>query len=388
MRTNPTSPSSPSHESNLSSRKYLAWGLLVVGLMGGGALQRDKIFGIEAERPAAATAPKVVRPPQAAASRPKAAPLSPAEAERQRWERLRAMFLNAQSIEDTMEQSEALDRCMKDITPEVAALLLVEFKPEDLKGSGAQRLFDHWASANPSEAATWAQSQGDAETRKSFLSVAAMRWTVVDLKAAATWARSLPEGSGRAEIMAAVGSEAVRSDPLEALLMGFELPASAAQANLILRAAAEWAATDRDNAVEWAKRIEDKGLRQQVTAQIVVASAEADPLSAATMALQQMTPGEEQDRAVVSIVQRWVQTDPELASTWVRGFPDGALGRDAVDNLITLWAARDSVASGKWLLTLPAGELRDTGLLAYSRALARTDEAFAQRWLLSPPKVQ
>ena len=198
----------------------------------------------------------------------------------------------------------------------------------------------------------------------------------------------MPEGKAREEIMAAVGSEAVRSDPLEALLMGFELPASAAQADLIRRAAAEWAATDRDNAVAWAQQIKDQGLRQLVTEQIVVASAEADPLSAATIALQQMTPGVEQDRALVSIVQRWVQTDPDLASSWVREFPGGELGRDAIDNLINLWATRDSAASGKWLLTLPAGELRNTGLLAYSRALERTDAALVNRLLLSAHPAQ
>jgi hypothetical protein len=291
--------------------------------------------------------------------------------QKQPWEKLRTKVLHAQSITDTIEQSAALERIMEDVTPEAAARLLADFDPEEMKGSGARALFDLWATSNPQDAVAWAQGLGDPETRQAFLHLSALRWATVNLPAAAAWARSLPEGDARTEIMAAVGSEAVRSDPLEAMLIGFELPACSVQADLILRAAAEWAATDRHNAVGWATQIKDPHLLQQVTERVVVASAEADPLAAVTIALQQMAPGAAQDRAMVSIVQRWAQTDPELAAAWVSGFPGGSLGRDAMDNLIGLWATRDSVASGKWLLTLPSGELREAGLLAHARVIER-----------------
>lgn len=306
-----------------------------------------------------------------------------AAAAERRWQELRAVFLAAEALGDALEQEAALSRCMEGMTPEMAATLLAALRPEELKGEAAQRLFDHWASAKPGEAAGWAQNQADPQTRQSFLNVAAVRWAASDLSEAVGWARGLPEGEGRTQIMAAVGSEAVRSDPLEALRLGVELPAGAAQADLICRAAAEWAGTDRDGAMEWAEQIEDKNLRQQVTAQVVVASAEQDPAGAATIALQQMFPGEEQDRAVVSIVQRWVQTDPAVAAAWVSEFPEGAVGRDAMDNLVNLWADRDLVASGNWLLTLPAGAMRNTGVLAYSHVLRRTDAPLAEQWAAS-----
>jgi hypothetical protein len=300
-----------------------------------------------------------------------------AATEKQPWEDLWTAFLAAQALTDPMEQSAALSRCMEGLTPEMAATLLANLNPADLKTAAARQLFDHWATANPGAAAVWAQSQADPETCQSFMNVAAMRWAVTDLSKAAAWARNLPEGNSRTEIMAAVGSEAVRSNPLEAMRLGIEMPAGTAQADLICRASAEWAVTDRDSAMEWAEQIEDKDLRQRVTEQIVVASADQDPVKVATLALQQLTPGVEQDRAIVSIVQRLVQTDPVGASAWVSGFPENALGRDAMDNLVNLWADRDLVAPGNWLLTLPTGELRNTGILAYSRVLTRTEEAKA-----------
>jgi hypothetical protein len=317
-------------------------------------------------------------------SRERALELFPAAAaEERQWGGLWAAFLAAQALEDPMEQDAALNRCMEGVTPEMAATLLARLNPADLKCAAARRLFDHWATANPGAAAAWAQGQGDPETCQSFMNVAALRWAVTDLSEAAAWARSLPEGNSRTEIMAAVGSEAVRSDPLEALRLGVELPAGSAQTDLILRAAAEWAATDRDSAIKWVGQIADNDLRQRVTEQVVVASAEQDPAGAATIALQHMSLGDEQNRAVVSIVKRWVQTDPYGASAWVSEFPENALGRDAMDNLVNLWADRDLVAPGNWMLTLPTGELRNAGILAYSQVLTRTDAALAERWASS-----
>ena len=317
-------------------------------------------------------------------NRIKSRELSPAaQAEQHRLGGIWAAFLAAQALTDPVEETAVWNRLMYGMTKELAVELLSGLSPDDLKGAAARRLFDFWATANPSETAVWAQSQGDPETRQSFMNVAALRWAVTDLKAAATWARNLPEGESRTEILAAVGSEAVRSDPLEALRLGIELPTGTAQSDLIQRAAAEWASTDRDSALKWAQQIEDEDLRQRVTEHVAVASAEQDPAGAATIVLQQLSPGEGQDRAVVSIIQRWVQTDPAIASAWVSEFPENALGRDAMDNLVNLWADRDLVASGNWLLTLREGALRNAGVLAYSRVLMRTDAALAQRWALS-----
>jgi hypothetical protein len=95
-----------------------------------------------------------------------------------------------------------------------------------------------------------------------------------------------------------------------------------------------------------------------------------------------MSQGMDQDRVILSIVERWVQTAPQAASAWVSQFPEDSLGTNAMAGLITLWADQDLATSGKWLLTLPAGVLRDAGTLAYSHVMRRTDAAMADRWAL------
>lgn len=291
-----------------------------------------------------------------------------------------ATFLMAQSLQDPIQQADALNRCMRDITPANVSTLMARLNPQDLKGIAAAMLFDFWATALPGEAAEWAQTQTDAETCQSLTQLAALRWAVSDLNQALAWARSLPEGEPRTAIMAAISSEAVRSAPLEALRLGIELPPSVAKTELIRRAAAEWAISDCESALEWAKQIEDEDLRQQVTGQMVAAFANQDPVNAAKTALLEMAPGVEQDRAVVSIIQHWVQSDPEGASAWVSQFPDGPLGKDAMENLVNLWSSQDLVASGNWLLSLPPSELQASGVLAYSRVLKRTNPELARSW--------
>ena len=300
-----------------------------------------------------------------------------------KFARLRAAFLAGSGITDPIEKEAALKQSVEGLSPEMAAALLASLNRDELKCDAAQRLFELWATAKPSEAAVWAQGLADLATLTAFVKLAALRWASFDLSNSVAWARALPDGELRTEIIAAIGFEAVRSATPVALNLAAELPAGQAQADLILRATAEWAYTDQHGVMQWAQQIKDSDLRLLATEQIAVASAEKDPIGAANIALQQMSPGAEQDRALVCIVQRFVQTDPVAASAWVSGFPANALGRDAIDNLVNIWAHRDLVASGNWLSSLPSGGLRNAGVLAYSRVLAQTDPASAQRWASS-----
>lgn len=256
-------------------------------------------------------------------------------------------------------------------------------KLDELSREAARRQFDEWATANPRAAAAWAQKLDNSELCRSFLTITALRWAVTDVETAIDWARSLPEGELRNEIMAAIGSESIRSDPEQALRLVSEIPSCKERDDLVCRALAELAFTDRNRALEWALQIKDQPLLQRVTEQIAVSSADQDTAGAAKIVLEQMAPGSGQDRALVSIVQRMVQTDPAGASAWVSQFPNDSLGGDAIDNLVNLWAVQDPAAPGKWLLTLPQGALRNAGVLAYSRILRRTDAKLGERWARS-----
>ncbi len=299
---------------------------------------------------------------------------------KQRLEKMRSDFFKIQATDDALEWEAAMSKFLEGMTLEMAAILLYEMGEDEMKDAAAQRLFDYWATGSPRKAAALAEAINDPQTRLILLNIAALRWAVSDLTGAAAWARNLPDDNVRTEIMTAVSSEAIRSDPFEALRLITELSSSTAQTNVILRAAAEWAYQNPGEVMRWADQIEDLKLRQQVIEQIAVASAEKNPASAAVIALEKLPAGGDQDRALVSIVQRWAQSDPIAASHWVSQFPNDALGHDAMENLVTLWADMDLNASGKWLLSLQPSELRNVGIQTYARVLSRTDAELAKRW--------
>jgi hypothetical protein len=121
----------------------------------------------------------------------------------------------------------------------------------------------------------------------------------------------------------------------------------------------------------------DLKLRERLLAAVAVAAAEKDGAGAATLAVQTMAAGDEQDRALVSIVQRWGQNAPHAAAAWLARWPDTPTRDGATQNLVALWTVQDSHAAFSWLNGLPEGALRNAGFLAYGQAVADADVSAA-----------
>ena len=103
--------------------------------------------------------------------------------------------------------------------------------------------------------------------------------------------------------------------------------------------------------------VPEVNLRERLLAAVAVSSAEKDGAAAATLAVKTLGAGDEQDRAVVSIVQRWAQNSPNAAASWVAQWPDTPARDAATQNLLALWTGQDSQAAAAWLDGLPAGAL-------------------------------
>jgi hypothetical protein len=125
-------------------------------------------------------------------------------------------------------------------------------------------------------------------------------------------------------------------------------------------------------------KVTNPDLRQRLVASVAIVLAEQDATAAVALAVNGLVVGEEQDRAAISIVQRWAQHSPQAAASWVSQFPDVPLRETAVQNLLALWTTQDAEAAGNWLSELPAGPLRDFGTVAYARAVADSNRTSAQ----------
>jgi len=175
--------------------------------------------------------------------------------------------------------------------------------------------------------------------------------------------------------------EIARTKPVEALTWAMEnAPATTAGDELIAHTAVQWAATDPQAASRWAEKVPDEELRAQLLTGIATAWGESDSLAAAELALRTLPAGRQQDDAVVGIVQRWVQTEPEAAATWVLDFPAGSLRETALENLVKIWADQDLPQATRWLTGLATGASRDQAVAVYVTEIAPSFPAVAWQW--------
>lgn len=229
-----------------------------------------------------------------------------------------------------------------------------------------QLLLRRWADRDPTAAAAWAIQFPEGPIRSSVLEQVAIAWANSDLTNAAAWLRDLPDGESKQVATFATAYEATRSAPLTALDLASTLAPTPERNELLAHAASQWATDNFATAAEWAGKISDADLRQQMLAAIAVAGAAEHAPAAAAFIANSLAPGETQARAAVSITQRWTQSAPQDAAAWISQFPDLPVRDAAVENLVGLWSQHDSAAAANWLSALPSGSFRTTAINAFA----------------------
>ncbi len=172
-------------------------------------------------------------------------------------------------------------------------------------GELRQLLVRRWADSDAPTAANWAAHLPEGAATSSAMEQVALAWANTDIAAAGGWLQTLPEGDGRQAATLALAGEASRSDPAAALQLAAALPPSQSRDDLFVQAASQWAGADPAAASAWAQAVTDPALRARLIGAVAVASVAQDAAAAATLAVTSLAAGTEQDRALVSIVQRW-----------------------------------------------------------------------------------
>lgn len=265
---------------------------------------------------------------------------------------------------------------------ELAAAAAVLTHPAYVESGRVLRstLLQNWAQVRPGEASDWVRRMSAGAMRSDALSDVARGWARGDMDAALAWARSLPEEADRGPALEHALYELAEREPVKALAAALEMPATAERESVLRYAANQWAAEAPEAAVEWAAQIPDSRLRERVLSEVLAAWGDQDPWTAAAKAVQTLRPGRAQNDAVVSIVQRWAQTDPRTAGAWVSAFPAGELAETAGAELVRLWSDQDSEKAASWLNSLPPGSTRDASIAAFVEKLIPWDPASAVIW--------
>jgi hypothetical protein len=241
------------------------------------------------------------------------------------------------------------------------------------------RLLRRLAEKAPKAAAEYANQKLSGKNRQDVLNNIATVWAESDSTEAIAWARALPD-EDRNLLFVGIAYSMVENEPLKALELARELPATESRDELVSHIAQNWSTKDAAKASEWAQQIPDVQLRERIVKGIAAAWGETDPAAAANLALTALQPGRNQDDAVMGIVQRWVQNKPVDAAEWVVKFPEGNLRQTAMAELVKLWADNDAEEAGDWINTLPPGESRDRALSAYVGKIASEKPDVAAQW--------
>ncbi|WP_338285538.1 hypothetical protein [Luteolibacter sp. LG18] len=159
------------------------------------------------------------------------------------------------------------------------------------------------------------------------------RYAEKDPAAGLAWAKGLEDERERLAVLEQLSWNCVATDLATALDAAEELPPGDKRKQLMSHLVAEWSVQDQASALAWAKGRSDPDERDEAITGWVTATGEKSPANAATLAADEIRPGAVQNRAVVSVIQRWARADYEEASRWVEDFPDGSLKNDALREL-------------------------------------------------------
>jgi hypothetical protein len=209
-----------------------------------------------------------------------------------------------------------------------------------------------WADNDPDAAAAYVESLGaqDPQFYKWIATVAASR-AMADPVAAAAWLQSLPDFATRHEAVNNVASQLAAADPLQAIHLALQMPATGGWQNMAI-------------------------------GNVVAHVAAADPQQALDLA-QQLPAGSTQDSAVASVISAWSTTDPATAAKSLQNLPAGSILENTTQNVVAYWIQSDPVAAAQWINSQPAGAARDVAIREEVKALTGSNSPEAFQWAAS-----
>jgi hypothetical protein len=156
-------------------------------------------------------------------------------------------------------------------------------------------------------------------------------WARQDPNAAITWAAQQLAGDDRDEVLATACFQIAQADPAQAVALAgkFSLTNHATLVNLVQ----QWAEQDMQAAFAWADAKSPAAARAELFERIALVWSQTDPANAASLVVERIAAGPEQEEAAISVLHQWALRDMSGAMAWVRLFPEGNLRDRALGEL-------------------------------------------------------
>jgi len=152
---------------------------------------------------------------------------------------------------------------------------------------------------------------------------------------ALAWLRMAPEGAQRDTVAEIVCPQLALTDPSQAVEVAEHCGASGTNLmeNVLDNLAQLWAERDEQAAFAWAVAKPPGNDRDRLFERIVFVESKTDPANAARMVVEQISPGETQEEAAMSVVYQWARQDADSALAWAQHFPAGGLRDRAIQEV-------------------------------------------------------
>ena len=165
-------------------------------------------------------------------------------------------------------------------------------------------------------------------------------WARQNLEEALAWLPSAPAGENRDIVAEIVCARVAESNPSEAVSLAESY--SGGCSNLLESLVHQWAERDESAATAYAIQKPAGEERDRLLSRVAFTRSKENPLDAAKLVAEWISPGDVQNEAAISVLHQWALRDPKAALAWAQLF--------RVESL------RDRALTEMWNIFSPAKE--------------------------------
>ncbi len=206
-----------------------------------------------------------------------------------------------------------------------------------------------WALQDPAAAQAWLKSQPDSTEMDSFAMARGLTSGLAraDAEAAISWVKDLKDDVSRQRLAQVIAGEKIKQD--------------------------------LNKAAQWAVELKDPQMRTGAFESVVDQLYANDPKLAAAFVTEhggeEFTSG-----AAATLARRLTATDPQQGLRFARGLPSGFSRQEAFSNAFEEWAAHDPTAASTALQSLTPGPDRDAAIPGLATSVAKDEPEAALIW--------
>jgi ribosomal protein L18 len=255
------------------------------------------------------------------------------------------------------------------------------------RGAVLERIAALLGGKDPAGAAEFGKALPAGSSRDQFLQQVAVAWIAKDPKAAVNFILELPASGLRDDLMRSAVSVWARTDGPAAASFSETLPFNRMWS--MTGVGYNWAVSDPAAAWQWSLTIADDETRRSSLGGVLRCLATRSKLDDAANYASQLS-GDDQVRAVRSLLIDSSDLDPDWTARWVASFPAGETRNQAVEKLVQHWSEKDPMATANWLAEQPQDAAFQAGARRLIPGMIKASPATAWDWamVLADPDVK